>query len=362
MNRMIAVGLLMSAGLAHAAVTKSAWGKLPSGEAVDLYTLHDGAITVKISNYGAHIVSIEAPDKSGKEADVILGYKDLDGFVADASTYMGSVVGRYGNRIAKGTFTLEGKTYHTPINNNGNSLHGGTVGFNQKVWTAKQLPNGVELTLVSPDGDMGYPGKLTAHVRYTLTGKSLRIDYSATTDAPTVLNLTNHTYFNLGGESSGNILDEEIVINADRYTPTDATSIPTGPLAPVAGTPFDFRKSTAIGSRISDADPQIKIGKGYDHNFVLNGTGLRTAAIVTDPKSGRTLTVTTTEPGVQFYGGNFLNGTLTGVGGVKYQKNAGFCLETQHFPDSVNQPTFPTIILKPGETYRHTCVYVFAAE
>ncbi len=359
MRRLMAGALLLSTPLAHAAVTKTAWGKTAAGEAVDLYTLKDAALTVRITSYGAHIVSIEVPDRTGRKADVTLGYKDLNGYLGDKSTHMGAIVGRFGNRIAKGTFTLDGKTYHSPINNNGNSLHGGTVGFDQKVWSAQAIPNGVELTLVSPDGDMGYPGKLTAHVRYTLQDKSLRIEYSATTDKATVLNLTNHTYFNLGGEGSGTILDEQILLDADHYTPVDTTQIPTGQLAPVAGTPFDFRKSTAIGARIQEKDPQIKIGGGYDHNFVVNGTGMRTAAAVIDPKSGRTLTVTTTEPGVQFYSGNFLDGTFIGASGVKYAKNAGFCLETQHFPDSPNQPSFPSTTLRPGQTMHSTTVFTF---
>jgi aldose 1-epimerase len=359
MRRIIAMALAIASSTAHAAVHKASWGTL-DGKPVDLYTLSSPSLTVSITNYGAQIVSIETPDRNGQKADVVLGFKDLAGYRADTSTYMGSVVGRYGNRIAKGTFSIEGKAYHIPTNNGVNTLHGGTVGFDKKVWAAKELPNGIELTLVSPDGDMGYPGALTAHVRYTIDGSSLHIDYSATTDKSTVLNLTNHTYFNLGGENSGNILGEEIMLNADRYTPVDATLIPTGQLAPVAGTPFDFHNGTAIGARIHANDPQIAIGKGYDHNFVLNGTGLKTAAKVVDPKSGRTLAVSTTEPGVQFYSGNMIpNGTLTGVGGKQYAPNSGFCLETQHFPDSPNHPAFPTTLLKPGATMHSTTVFTF---
>jgi aldose 1-epimerase len=347
------------ASLAHAAVSSAPWGNV-DGKPVELFTLSDGTLTVKITNFGAHIVSIEAPDRSGKKADVVLGFKDLAGYQADTKTYMGSVVGRYGNRIAKGTFSLDGNTYHIPTNDHGNALHGGTTGFDRKVWTSTKLANGVELTLVSPDGDMGFPGQLTAHVRYTLEGSSLKIDYSATTTKPTVLNLTNHSYFNLGGENSGDVLKDIVQLNADRYTPTNSTLIPTGELAPVAGTPFDFRKPTPMGAHINDSNDQLKMAGGIDHNFVLNGgPGLRTAAKVTDPASGRTLTVSTTEPGVQFYSGNFLDGSLTGVGGAKYGKHAGFCLETQHFPDSPNQPKFPSTELKPGQTMHSETVFTF---
>ncbi len=342
-------------------VTAEPWGNV-DGKPVTLFTLADADLTVRIANFGAHIVSIETPDRSGNKADVILGFNDLAGFQADKSTYMGSVVGRYGNRIAGGTFSLGGQTFHIPTNDHGaNSLHGGTVGFDRMVWTARQLPNGVDLTLVSPDGDQGFPGQLTAHVRYILAGHSLEIHYSATTTRPTVLNLTNHTYFNLGGESGGPILNEVLTIPASRYTPVDAKLIPTGQLAPTAGTPFDFTRPTPIGQRIDDPNEQLKLAGGYDHNFVLNGsgTGLRQAAKVLDPKTGRTLTVTTTEPGVQFYTGNFLDGSLTGAGGTKYAKNDGLCLETQHFPDSPNHPAFPSTELKPGQTFHSETVFTF---
>ena len=355
------------APLAHGAVNTSPWGKTAAGEAAELYTLSDAELTVRITNYGAHIVSIEAPDRAGHKADVVLGFKELGGYEDPKNTaYFGAIVGRYGNRIAKGTFSLEGATYHVPLNNNGNSLHGGTTGFDHKVWTGKPLQNGVELTLVSPDGDMGYPGQLTARVRYTLQGKSLHIQYTATTTKPTVLNLTNHSYFNLGGEASGTILKQVLTLPADRYTPVDATLIPTGQLAPVEGTPFDFRQPTAIGARIDEDQEQLKLGGGYDHNFVLNGGGgsgggsaLHLAAKALDPASGRTLTVTTTQPGVQFYSGNFLDGTLTGISGATYPKHAGFCLETQHFPDSPNQPSFPSTTLRPGQTFHSETVFTF---
>ncbi|SEG67009.1 aldose 1-epimerase [Bryocella elongata] len=351
---------LLAATSVHAAVTSKDWGTGPDGKAVELYTVTDGDLTVTITNFGAHIVSIEAPDRAGKKADVVLGYKDLDGYLAEKKAYLGAVVGRYGNRIAKGVFTLDGKTYQIPTNNNGNALHGGTVGFDRKVWSSKTLADGVELTYVSADGEMGFPGTLTAHVKYTLEGRSLHIEYSATTDKDTVLNLTNHSYFNLGGEGSGDILGEKIMINADRYTPVDAGLIPTGKLPSVKGTPFDFLKPTAIGARIEANDEQLKIAGGYDHNFVLNGgKELHVAAKVEDPKSGRTLTVTTTEPGVQFYSGNFLDGSATGVGGKPYVKHDGFCLETQHFPDSPNHPAFPSTELKPGQVMRSTTIFTF---
>ena len=354
---------MMTTMAAQAAVTKADFGRAPSGDAVEIYTLKSSVVEARIMTYGARIVSIKTADKSGQMGDVVLGYPSIDGYIADKKTYFGAIVGRYGNRIAGGKFTIDGKSYQAPLNNNGiNMLHGGTVGFDQLIWKAKEIANGVEMTLVSKDGDQGFPGTLTAHVRYTLTGDALRIDYSATTDKPTVLNLTNHSYFNLGGEGNGTILDEEIMINADRYTPVDAGLIPTGELAPVAGTPFDFRKSTGIGSRIGDDNAQLKLAGGYDHNWVLNGANgtMKLAAKVTDPKSGRTLTVTTTEPGVQFYTGNFLDGTNKGPSGQPYVKNGALCLETQHFPDSPNHPSFPTTLLKPGETMHSATVFTFS--
>lgn len=356
---------LASSPLAHAAVTVAAWGNTSTGQPVELYTLTDTDLTVRITDYGAHIVSVQAPGHEGKGADVVLGYKDLAGYLNDTKTYMGSVVGRYGNRIAKGAFNLNGTVNHIPINNIGNALHGGTRGFDRKVWSGHTIQNGVELTLVSPDGDMGFPGQLTAHVRYTLEGKSLHIHYMAETTKPTVVNLTNHTYFNLGGEGSGTILNEILTIPAARYTPVDATLIPTGQLAPVAGTPFDFLKPTPIGARIDQPNEQLHIAGGYDHNFVLNGgvtPGLHEAAKVVDPSSGRTLTVTTTEPGVQFYSGNFLNGSDIGASGNAYAKHSGFCLETQHFPDSPNQPSFPSTTLRPGQPMHSETVFTFGVQ
>ena len=356
--------MVMAMAFTHVAqgeVKMSTWGKTADGVAVPIYTLTSGKIEARVTAYGAHLVSVKAPDRTGKVADVLLGFDSLQGYLTQPNSYLGAIVGRYGNRIAKGQFTIDGKTYQIPINNGPNALHGGPKGFDQYVWQSHEVPDGVEFTHVSPDGDMGFPGKLTATVRYTLSGDTLRIDYSATTDKATVLNLTNHSYFNLHGDDKGNILDQKIEINADRYTPVDSGLIPTGELAPVAGTPMDFRKPEAIGARINDDNAQMKLAGGYDFNFVLNGKAgtLRTAAIVTDPESGRKLTVETTEPGVQFYSGNFLDGSLTGWTGTKYEKHAGFCLETQHFPDSPNHPDFPSTLLKPGETMHSTTTFTF---
>jgi aldose 1-epimerase len=345
--------------LAQTKVVKSSFGSLPDNQPVEEYTLTDPQLEVKLITFGAHVTSILAPDRTGKKADVVLGYDTLEGYLRDNKTYMGSIVGRYGNRIANGAFTLEGKQYHLPQNNGVNTLHGGTDGFDRRNWTAKQIPDGVEFTLVSKDGDQGFPGTLTNHVRYTLKGDALHIDYSATTDKPTVVNLTNHSYFNLTG--SGNILGEKMMIPSSKITPVDKGLIPTGEFA---GTPFDFNTPTAIGARIHDAageaGQQLAYGGGYDHNFVLNGgPGLHLAARVMDPASGRILTVSTTEPGVQFYSGNSLDGSFHGPNGWVYGKFTGFCLETQHFPDSPNQPNFPSTELKPGQTLHSTTIFQF---
>jgi aldose 1-epimerase len=357
---MAGVAVLLASTLAQASVSKASWGKTSKGTPVELYTLTDSDLTVKIATFGARVVSIETLDRAGKKADVVLGYDHVGQYEADTSTYFGAIVGRYGNRIAKGTFALDGATYHIPLNNKGNALHGGPDGFSTKVWMGKEIPAGVEMSLVSPDGDMGFPGELTVHVKYTLEGKSLHIVYSATTTKPTVVNLTNHSYFNLAGNGKGTILGDVVMLPADKFTPTDATLIPTGKLEPVQGTPFDFRKPTAIGTRIGADNAQLKIAGGYDHNFVLNGgPGVHLAAEVYDPESGRTLTVTTTEPGVQFYSGNFLDGTQHGKYGVSYPKNAGLCLETQHFPDSPNEPSFPSTVLRPGKTLHSETTFTF---
>ena len=342
-----------------AQTTKKPWGTTAQGQAVDLYTLTDGDFTVRITTFGARVVSIVTPDRNGKLEDVVLGYDKVSDYETD-TTYFGSIVGRYGNRIAKGTFSIDGKTFHVPTNDGANALHGGPAGFDKKVWIGHVIPGGVEMTIVSPDGDMGFPGELTAHVRYTVHAHALHIDYSATTTKPTVVNLTNHSYFNLAGQERGTILDEALMLNADRYTPVVAGLIPTGELAPVAGTPFDFRKATAIGARIHEPNEQLKIAGGYDHNFALNATkGMHLAAQAYEPTSGRTLTITTTEPGVQFYSGNFLDGTRTGKFGVTFQKYAGFCLETQHFPDAPNEPSFASTVLRPGQTMHSSTVFTF---
>ncbi len=350
--------------IAQGETKMSIWGHTADGTAVPIYTLSDGQIAVRVTAYGAHLVSVKAPDRAGKLADVVTGYDSLQGYLDDKKTYMGAIVGRYGNRIAHGKFTLDGKTYQIPLNNGPNALHGGPKGFDEYVWQAKEVPGGVEFTHVSPDGDMGFPGTLTVTVRYTLKGSTLRVDYTATTDKATVVNLTNHAYFNLHGDDAGNILDQKMEINADRFTPTDAGLIPTGELAPVAGTPLDFRKPEVIGARIDADFEPLKLAGGYDHNWVLNGKPgtLHLAAIASDPVSGRKLTVETTEPGVQFYAGNFLDGSFTGRHGVKYQKRTGFCLETQHFPESPNHPSFPSTELKPGETMRSTTTFTFGVE
>jgi aldose 1-epimerase len=348
--------------MSQTTVTKSAFGKLPNGQAVDMYTLKSAHVEVKLITFGARITAISAPDRAGKQGNIVLGYDNLEGYLADTKTYFGAIVGRYGNRIAKAAFSLDGKQYHLPANNNGNTLHGGTEGFDRRNWSAHEIPSGVEFILISKDGDQGFPGTLTAHVRYTLEASRLTIHYNATTDKDTVVNLTNHAYYNLSG--SGDILGDQLTLNADRYTPVDSGLIPTGRLMPVAGTPFDFRHATAIGARIHASDEQLRRAGGYDHNFILNAGGgaqPRLAAKVVDPKSGRTLAVWTSEPAVQFYSGNFLDGSNRGHGGTVYAKHAGLCLETQHYPDSPNHPAFPSTELKPGQIYRSTTVLEFGA-
>lgn len=345
-------------------MNKSLWGKTKDGADVHLYTLTSGNIEVRLSDFGAHLVAVRTPDRHGKVADVVLGFDDLEPYLKGGNGYQGAVIGRYGNRIAKGQFAIDGNTYLIPANNGPNALHGGPVGFDRYVWTAEEVPNGIEFTHVSPDGDMGFPGTMTAKVRYTLQGKTLRLDYSASTDKPTIHNLTNHSYFNLRGDDQGDILDHVVELFAGSFTPVDAGQIPTGAIASVAGTPLDFRKPTAIGARINDDFEQLKLGRGYDHNFVVDGKmgDLRRAARVTEPASGRTLTVETTEPGIQFYSGNFLNGAFVGRHGKKYDARTGFCLETQHFPDSPNHANFPSTVLRPGETFRSTTSFTFGAE
>lgn len=361
--------LALLAGGAHAAqdsLTQKPFGNAPGGQAVSLYTLtNKRGAQVKITNYGGIVTSILVPDRRGRLGDVALGYDTLASYVK-ASPYFGALVGRYANRIAKGRFTLDGKTHKLAVNNGPNSLHGGKVGFDKKVWAAATMQTAsgpaLALSLVSPDGEEGYPGKLTVKAVYTWTeDDALRIVYTATTTKATVVNLTNHTYFNLNGAGNGTILGHRLMLNADRYTPIDKTSIPLGPLPRVAGTPFDFRTPHAIGARINNANTQLKNGGGYDHNFVLNHSGpsLILAARVYAPESGRVLEASTTEPGIQLYTGNFLDGTNVGKGGKVYKKRFAFCLEAQHFPDSPNHPRFPTTTLRPGQTYRQTTVYKF---
>jgi len=340
-------------------VSKAGFGKNLKNEAAEIYTLKNAKVEAKITTYGATLVSVRTADRHGKVADVVLGYDNLRGFLED-TCFLGATVGRFGNRIAKGAFAIDGHKYQLPLNNGENSLHGGPDGFDKKIWAAKPGANSVAFTLVSPDGDMGYPGTLTVEVVYTLEESGLRIDYTATTDKATVVNLTNHSYFNLHGDDQGDILDHEIQINADHFTPTNAGLIPTGELAEVAGTPLDFRTSTKIGQRIGAAYEPLLLAGGYDHNFVLNGANgaMKQAAKLVDPVSGRTMTVSTTEPGIQLYTGNFLNGAV-GRHGVQYTKNKALCLETQHFPDSPNQPAFPTTLLKAGETLHSTTIFTF---
>ncbi|MGH9397614.1 MAG: aldose epimerase family protein [Terriglobia bacterium] len=331
-----------------------------------LYTLTNSAgMRVGITNYGARIVSILAPDRRGNTADVAIGFDELDRYLSK-NPYFGAIVGRYGNRIAKGKFILNGVEYSLPTNGGPNSLHGGTEGFDKRFWTAQEpRPDhpSVELSYFSPDGEESYPGDLSVKVAYTLTDDSgLRIEYTAATDKDTVINLTNHTYFNLAGEGNGSILGQEMMLNASQFTPIDASLIPTGELRRVEGTPLDFRKPIAIGQRIEEDDPQLKFATWYDHNYVLDrgGPGLALAARAFDPDSGRVLEVLTTQPGVQFYTGNFLDGTISGKGGKAYTRRSAFCLETQHFPDSPNHPNFPSTVLKPGGEYRQTTIFKFS--
>jgi aldose 1-epimerase len=343
-------------------VDKQAFGQTPEGTPVDLYSLVDGKIEVHIMTYGGIIVSLRTPDRKGKLDDVVLGCDSVEKYVAQTA-HFGGIIGRYANRIAHGSFQLDGQTYSIPKNDGDNALHGGIRGFDKVVWGAKQIPDGVELTYVSKDGDQGFPGTLTTTVRYTLNGGALRIEYSATTDKDTVLNLTNHSYFDLAGQGKGDILGHVVKIDASRMTPVDASLIPTGELKPVGGTPFDFRTPHAIGERIDAGDPQLRLGHGYDHNFVLDHVPgkLAEAAEVYEPTTGRILEVLTTEPGVQLYSGNFLDGSITGKEGRVYNRRYALCLETQHFPDSPNHPSFPSTELKPGQEFHSVTVFRFSA-
>jgi aldose 1-epimerase len=350
-------------------IKKEPFGKTKDGQAVDLYTFSNAqGMEVRAMTYGGIILSIKVPDRNGKLDDVTLGFDSLEPYLA-GHPYFGAIIGRYGNRIGKARFKLDGKEYKLAANNGPNSLHGGVKGFDKVMWNAEPFDKpegvGVVFTYTSPDGEEGFPGTLQTKVTYTLNDKNeLIFDYHATTDKPTPVNLTNHTYFNLAGPGTRDILDHVMMIHADHTTPVDSTLIPTGEIKSVEGTPFDFRKPTPIGARIDADDQQIKYGPGYDHNFVLNrtGPGLSLAARVSEPSTGRVMEVRTTEPGIQFYSGNFLDGTLTGKGGHVYKRRFGFCLETQHFPDSPNKPQFPSTILRPGETYTSQTVYAFSVE
>jgi aldose 1-epimerase len=364
-------------------ITKQSFGALPDGSAVDKYTLTNArGMSVSILTYGGIIQSLTVPDRRGRPANVTLGFADLAGYLspayAKANPYFGAIIGRYGNRIGGAKFTLDGTTYTLDANNGPNSLHGGFTGFDKVMWNAQEVPPsggtvGLRLSRVSPEGEgcaspgvscTGYPGTLTVSVLFTLDNdNNLRFDYTATTDKATVVNLTNHSYWNLAGEGSGTIEHHLLRLNADAFTPVDETLIPTGEIRPVAGTPFDLRTFHAIGERIRDNDRQLIFGKGYDHNFVLNpnqGSGLNLAAQLLDPSSGRELTILTDQPGIQFYSGNFLDGSLYGTSGHAYRQGDGLALETQHFPDSPNKPDFPSTRLDPGQTYRSSTVYAFS--
>lgn len=351
-------------------IRKDPFGTTPEGVPVDVYTFTNGRVTISMLTWGATIQRVETPDRRGRTENISLGFDNLPDYAA-LSPYFGSTVGRFGNRIAKGKFTLDGQSYQIPVNNGENALHGGTIGFDKKVWKAKTVKTsaavGVAFTYVSPDGEMGFPGELTSTVTYTLDKQdNLRIDYLATVAGkPTVLNLTNHVYFNLAGEGAGSIDGHVLQLNAAKYTPVDAGLIPTGELAPVAGTPFDFNRATAIGKRIREDHPQLVIGRGYDHNFVLGDAGddgLRFAARFWEPEEGRTVTVQTSEPGAQFYSGNFLDGTFQGIGNKSYRQGDALAFETQHFPDSPNQPNFPSTVLRPGQTFTSTTIYTFGTK
>ena len=364
----IAVILCSGCTMQRAGVSRTPFGQLPDGRRVELFTLtNPQGIEVRAMTYGAIITSIRTPDLNGTQADIVLGFDSLSGYLA-GSPYFGAIVGRYANRIAGGRFTLDGVIYQLARNNGPNSLHGGDRGFDKVLWNAEPFQNdsamGVTFRYESPDGEEGYPGTVRVQVIYTLTATNeLSVDYEATTDKATPINLSQHTYWNLHGEGRGDILDHVLTLNASEFTPVDSTLIPTGLIASVAGMPFDFRRSTAIGARINESNEQLRFGKGYDHNWVIDRDSQGTlvlAARLEDPVSGRRLEISTTEPGVQFYTGNFLDGSLKGKGGRPYGHRTGLCLETQHFPDSPNHANFPSTILRPGQRYQSRTEFVFS--
>ena len=341
------------------------FGALACGTPIDVYTLSNAyGMSVRVLQYGGIVQSLRVPDRNGRSIDVVLGFDDIESYV-ERSPYFGAIIGRYANRIARGRFTLDGVRYELPTNNGPNHLHGGADGFHRVVWTIDPFMRadraGLTLSYESQDGEQGYPGTLGVRVVYTLTdANELAIDYEASTDRASVVNLTHHSYFNLAGHDAGDVLEHELTIDADAYTPTDERLIPTGAIAPVAGTPFDFRHATRIGERIDAPDEQLANAGGYDHNWVLRGDrSLSRAARLSEPRSGRVMHVYTTEPGLQFYSGNFLDGSLRGKGGHAYAHRSGLCLETQHFPDSPNHANFPSVVLRPGQVYRSRTVYAF---
>ena len=348
-------------------MTSKPFGKTRDGRQAQLYFLAgQNGLQAGITDYGGAIVSLQVPDRTGKLADVVLGYDSLAAYEAD-KPYLGAIIGRFANRIAHGRFTLHGATYSLPRNNGDNSLHGGTTGFNKRLWTAREISdNSLELTYLSPDGEEGYPGELSAKVVYTVGAENeLKIDYSATTNKNTIVNLTNHSYFNLAGQGEGDILAHEVTIHARYFTPLNANLIPTGEIRSVQGTPLDFTKRTVMGARIAADDEQLKLAGGYDHNWIHDRDGDRDlvlAAEVHEPGSGRVLQVLTTQPGIQFYSGNFLDGSAHGKGDKVYHRRYGFCLETQHYPDSPNHPSFPPVVLRPGKKYQSTTLYRFTTE
>jgi aldose 1-epimerase len=346
-------------------IEKRPFGKLPDGTPVELYALSSGRLAAGITTYGGTLVTLEVPDRGGRRGDVVLGFDAVEGYLQKDNPYFGALIGRVGNRIGGARFALDGRTYALAANDGANHLHGGLRGFDKVLWAAHPHPTprgpALELTYAARAGEEGYPGNLAVVVTYTLTDDALQIDYVATTDAATPCNLTHHAYFNLEGEGSGEIVDHRLQLEASRMTVVGAGLIPTGELGPVEGTPFDFRKLTRIGDRVDAADPQLAIGRGYDHNYVLDRQGAPPwrCARVEAPRSGRVMEVVTTEPGVQLYTGNWMDGRLQGKGGKVYPRRGGFCLETQHFPDSPNRPEFPSTILRPGERYATTTVYRF---